>query len=112
MTGRGSCDMGMPPPFNRRVQPHIEDPPMANASESRKPKLRDIQKGMTLELIRKAARKIFYSKSFEDVSLDEIAAEAGVSRGTIYLDFPGKNDILLDLQIGRASCRERVCQYV
>src|SRR3546814_9247543 len=76
MTGRGSCDMGMPPPFNRRVQPHIEDPPMANASESRKPKLRDIQKGMTLELIRKAARKIFYSKSFEDVSLDEIAAEA------------------------------------
>src|SRR3546814_399130 len=97
MTGRGSCDMGMPPPFNRRVQPHIEDPPMANASESRKPKLRDIQKGMTLELIRKAARKIFYSKSFEDVSLDEIAAEAGVSRGTIYLHFPGKNDILLDL---------------
>src|SRR3546814_17818723 len=54
-------------------------------------------KGMTLELIRKAARKIFYSKSFEDVSLDEIAAEAGVSRGTIYLHFPGKNDILLDL---------------
>src|SRR3546814_14800269 len=52
---------------------------------------------MTLELIRKAARKIFYSKSFEDVSLDEIAAEAGVSRGTIYLHFPGKNDILLDL---------------
>src|SRR3546814_16384839 len=109
MTGRGSCDMGMPPPFNRRVQPHIEDPPMANASESRKPKLRDIQKCMTLELIRKAARKIFYSKSFADVSLDEIAAEAGDSRGTIDQNFPGKNELLLD-KIGRPSSREQRCK--
>lgn len=56
-----------------------------------------MQKEMTLEMIRKAARKTFYAKSFEEVSIDEIASEAGVSRGTIYLHFASKNEILFDL---------------
>ena len=67
------------------------------SSTTKKPSLREIQKEMTLEIIRKAARKTFYAKTFEEVSIEEIASEAGVSRGTIYLHFTGKNEILFDL---------------
>ena len=48
-----------------------------------------------------AARTVFARKGFADGIVDDIAAEAGVAKGTIYLYFPSK-------KIGRASCRERV----
>ncbi|MCL2659810.1 MAG: TetR/AcrR family transcriptional regulator [Acidobacteriaceae bacterium] len=44
-----------------------------------------------------AARKVFARKGFADGLVDEIAAEAGVAKGTIYLYFPSKKDIYTSL---------------
>jgi len=60
-----------------------------------KPKLREIQKQLTLEMIRQSAREVFYSRPFDEVTIDDIAASAGVSRATVYLHFANKNEILL-----------------
>lgn len=53
--------------------------------------LSEFRRGEILE----AARKTFASKGFTDTTLDEIAAEAGVAKGTIYLYFPSKRDIYM-----------------
>jgi len=62
-----------------------------------KPKLRDAHKNITLGRLKEASRKVFYSKNYDAVSIDEIAAEAGVSRGTVYSHFSSKSELLFDL---------------
>jgi AcrR family transcriptional regulator len=42
-----------------------------------------------------AANKVFGSKGFNDATLDEIANEAGVAKGTLYLYFPNKEELFL-----------------
>jgi AcrR family transcriptional regulator len=44
-----------------------------------------------------AARKIFARKGFADGIVDDIAAEAGIAKGTIYLYFPSKKSIYKSL---------------
>jgi AcrR family transcriptional regulator len=44
-----------------------------------------------------ASRKVFARKGFTDGIVDDIAAEAGLAKGTIYLYFRSKNDIYLAL---------------
>src|SRR5262245_18566693 len=46
------------------------------------------------ELLR-AARTVFSRRGFHDSTIDEIAAEAGVAKGTVYLYFQSKQDIYL-----------------
>ena len=41
-----------------------------------------------------AARKLFAQKGFENTSVDELAEEAQVAKGTIYVHFSGKDEIL------------------
>lgn len=64
---------------------------------AKKRNLREMQKGMTLGMIKSAARAIFSSGQYDSVSVDDIANEAGVSRGTVYMHFKTKLDILLAL---------------
>jgi AcrR family transcriptional regulator len=45
--------------------------------------------------ILEAARKIFSEKGFRDATMDEIAAAAGVAKGTLYSYFPSKRDVYL-----------------
>lgn len=40
-----------------------------------------------------AARKVFAQKGFRDATLEEIAAEAGIAKGTLYLYFESKEEI-------------------
>ena len=40
-----------------------------------------------------AAEKLFFSKGYDDVSLDDIAQEAELNRATIYLYFENKEDL-------------------
>lgn len=47
--------------------------------------------------IRKAALDVFASRGFHETTVAEIARRAGVAKGTIYLYFASKADILIDV---------------
>lgn len=60
-----------------------------------------------------AARKVFARRGFTDAIVDDIASEAGVAKGTIYLYFASKKDIynsLLqnDMEVLKAGTLERM----
>ena len=59
---------------------------------SRKTKKEVISEFRTGEILQ-AARTIFARKGFHAATVDDIAAEAGVSKGTVYLYYPSKNDV-------------------
>lgn len=40
-----------------------------------------------------AAEKVFFRKGFDNASMDEVAAEAELSKGTLYLYFPNKYEL-------------------
>jgi len=61
------------------------------------PRLRERQKEITVALLKEAARKVFYAKAFDNVSMDNVAAEAGVGRSTVYLHFSSKIELLLSI---------------
>ena len=50
---------------------------------------------MTRDALVAAARSVFAKKGFNGASLDEIAEEAGFTRGAIYSNFDGKEDLLV-----------------
>src|SRR3979409_1582850 len=45
--------------------------------------------------ILQAARTVFASQGYADTVVDDIAAEAGIGKGTLYLYFPSKEQIYL-----------------
>jgi len=47
------------------------------------------------EIIIQAGRKLFGRYGIEKTTVDEIAREAGISKGSVYLEFPSKEEILL-----------------
>lgn len=47
-----------------------------------------------MRAIRAAALDLFAQKGFSATRLDDVAAAAGVAKGTIYLYFPSKQDLL------------------
>lgn len=49
------------------------------------------------EQILKIASELFSQKSYHDVTVDEIAAAVGVAKGTIYLYFPSKERLYLEI---------------
>src|SRR3989442_15948798 len=49
-----------------------------------------------------AAARLFGSRRFHEVRMDDIAAEAGVAKGTLYRYFRDKEEMYLAL-LGRAS---------
>jgi AcrR family transcriptional regulator len=49
------------------------------------------------ERILKVASELFSLKSYHDVTVDEIAGAVGVAKGTIYLYFPSKERLYLEI---------------
>ena len=49
------------------------------------------RRGQLLEL----GRRLFSTRPYEEISVDEIAAAAGISKGLLYHYFPGKRDLYL-----------------
>ena len=49
------------------------------------------------ELILNATEELLEHKKLSDISLAEIAREAGISKGTLYYHYKNKNDILFDI---------------
>ncbi|HYP22032.1 MAG TPA: TetR family transcriptional regulator [Actinomycetota bacterium] len=58
--------------------------------------LRDNKKTRTRETLRTAALRLFREKGFERTTVDEIAAEAGVSRTTFFRYYPTKESVVFD----------------
>src|ERR1041385_2330758 len=54
-----------------------------------------LQEFRTSELLA-AARTVFSRKGFHDATIDDIAHEAGVAKGTVYLYFKSKHDIYIE----------------
>lgn len=61
------------------------------------------EKQQRREEIIKAAEKIFFSKELDGVTMDDIAAEAELSKGTLYLYF--KNKEMLHVEVARRAIR-------
>jgi AcrR family transcriptional regulator len=55
------------------------------------------RKARTREELLLAARTVFLRRGFHGASLDEIAEEAGYTKGAVYSNFAGKDDLYLAL---------------
>ena len=56
--------------------------------------LKEKQRQERERLILAAAEEVLYEKGYHDTSIDEIAARVGVAKGTVYLHFPSKEDLV------------------
>src|SRR5213076_2188762 len=59
--------------------------------------LRERQRQERAALILGVAQDVFADKGYYDASIDEIAARAGIAKGTVYLHFASKEDLLVAL---------------
>lgn len=63
----------------------------------------------TRDRIVETAARLFTSKGFHQTSIDEIAQEAGVAKGSVYYHFPGKDQLLVSvIEEGVKLIRETV----
>jgi len=77
---------------------------MALAGKTKQDVLHEFRQAEILD----AAKKIFANKGFTDASMEEIAAQAGIAKGTLYLYFSSKRDVYIAaFQKGLAELRER-----
>jgi len=58
-----------------------------------KQRVREAKRALYRDLVLEAAERVFAAKGYDDAKIEEIAREAGLSLGTLYTVFPGKNDI-------------------
>ena len=61
------------------------------------PSKKRVKKKSRKEEIMKAAANLFSQKSYHDVTVDQIAEEVGVAKGTIYLYFESKENLYLEI---------------
>lgn len=61
------------------------------------PSLRERQRREREALIQQAAMELLLERGYHEMSMDEIAHRVGISKGTVYLHFPSKEDLLLAL---------------
>lgn len=57
--------------------------------------LKEKQRREREELILQAAEEVLAEKGYYETSVDEIAARVGIAKGTVYLHFPSKEDIVV-----------------
>lgn len=69
----------------------------AMASIARTLSLKERQRQERQELILRTASELLAERGYHDMLLDEIAARVGISKGTIYLHFPSKEDLVIAL---------------
>ncbi len=59
--------------------------------------LKERQRQEREELILQASEEVLLEKGYQDTSMDEIAARVGIAKGTLYLHFASKEDLVIAL---------------
>ncbi len=59
--------------------------------------LKEKQRQEREALILQAAEEVLMEKGYHETSIDEIAARVGIAKGTVYLHFPSKEDLVIGL---------------
>jgi AcrR family transcriptional regulator len=62
-------------------------------------KLREDEREVRKQLIISAAMTLFEERSFHEIGMRDIAAEAGVSAASIYRYFPSRDDLFVEALI-------------
>lgn len=57
--------------------------------------LKEKQRQEREALILQTAEEVFSDKGYHETSMDEIATQVGIAKGTVYLHFPSKEDLLI-----------------
>lgn len=57
--------------------------------------LKERQRKEREALIITTAEEVFLEKGYHNTSIDEIAARVGIAKGTVYLHFPGKEELVV-----------------
>lgn len=75
---------------------------------SPKPTKKEVVTAFRTREILAAARQLMESRGLEAVTMEEIAGAAGVAKGTVYLYFPSKDELLgaLVTQVGESMLRD------
>ena len=79
-------------------------PPATTAKPIRR--TQEERTAQTREALLVAARAVFGREGFAGARLDDIAAEAGVTKGALYHHFDGKEDLFLELLEERCQARQ------
>lgn len=61
------------------------------------PERRQREKQERIELIKRSAGRLFVSQGYENTSIDQIAKEAELAKGTIYLYFKSKEELFFSI---------------
>src|SRR5947208_14875021 len=57
--------------------------------------LKEKQRQEREALILQTAEEVLMEKGYYETSIDEIAARVGIAKGTVYLHFPSKEDLVI-----------------
>jgi AcrR family transcriptional regulator len=80
--------------------------------EEKRRKKKEKEKEIRRNTILKAARRLFFDRGFKAVTVDNIAAKAEVSKGSIYLCFESKEEIYTQILIAdNISLYERIKNF-
>lgn len=71
-----------------------------------------VEQELTREVILEAARELFYKKSYQQVSMRQIAKELGYSHGVIYYHFKNKAELFSALVAEGFSLLNKVLEEV
>ncbi|HET8632106.1 MAG TPA: TetR/AcrR family transcriptional regulator [Thermomicrobiales bacterium] len=75
----------------------------ARAAPARPQSLKERQRQERERLILQAAMELLIEKGYHETAMEEIAARVGISKGALYLHFPGKEDLIAALFVRGAQ---------